>query len=123
MPKTCVNCILTFQLFFLNLSTKVPFGVKMGTSKYLYMDICKLFSTGFKHFQTCSTASTIFNGFQPFFKFFKQSLTIFCNLWGPLVTFDKIWRSLAIFGNLWQYLAIFEIANFFKNELKLFEMY
>ena len=33
--KTCVNCVF-FQLFFLNLSSKVPAGVRVRTSKYPY---------------------------------------------------------------------------------------
>ena len=36
--KTCINCDLKFQLFFLNLSSKFPAVVR--TSKYPYMDIC-----------------------------------------------------------------------------------
>ena len=41
-PKTCVNCVLKFQLFSLNLSSKVPAGVRLRTLKYPYMDICGL---------------------------------------------------------------------------------
>ena len=38
--KPCVNGILKFQFFFLNLSSKVLAGVIVRTSKYPYMDIC-----------------------------------------------------------------------------------
>ena len=36
MPKTCIYCVLKF----LNLSNKVPAGVRVRMSKCLYMDIC-----------------------------------------------------------------------------------
>ena len=38
--KPCVNGVLKFQFFFLNLSSKVLVGVIVRTSKYPYMDIC-----------------------------------------------------------------------------------
>ena len=38
--KSCVNGVLKFQFFFLNLSSKVLAGVIVRTSKYPYMDIC-----------------------------------------------------------------------------------
>ena len=38
--KLCVNGVLKFQFFFLNLSSKVLAGVGVRTSKYPYMDIC-----------------------------------------------------------------------------------
>ena len=38
--KACVNCVLKFQVFFLNLSSKFPGSVRVRTSKYPYMDIC-----------------------------------------------------------------------------------
>ena len=38
--KTCVNFVLKFHLFFLNLPSKVAAGVRVRTSKYPYMDIC-----------------------------------------------------------------------------------
>ena len=38
--KPCVNDVLKFQFFFLNLSSKVLAGVWVRTSKYPYMDIC-----------------------------------------------------------------------------------
>ena len=40
--KPCVNGVLKFQFFFLNLSSKVLAGVRVRTSKYPYMDICVL---------------------------------------------------------------------------------
>ena len=55
MFKPCENCGLIFQLFFLNLSSKVPAGVIVRTSKYLcvasvwYYHV--LFSVMLKH--TC----------------------------------------------------------------------
>ena len=39
--KLCVNGVLKFQFFFLNLSSKVLAGVGVRTSKYPYMDICE----------------------------------------------------------------------------------
>ena len=38
--KPCINGVLKFQFFFLNLSSKVLAGVIVRTSKYPYMDIC-----------------------------------------------------------------------------------
>ena len=38
--NSCVNGVLKFKFFFLNLSSKVLAGVIEGTSKYPYMDIC-----------------------------------------------------------------------------------
>ena len=38
--KPCVNGVLKFQFFFLNLSSKLPAGVRVRMSKYPYMDIC-----------------------------------------------------------------------------------
>ena len=38
--KPCVNGVLKFQFFFLNLSSIVLAGVGVRTSKYPYMDIC-----------------------------------------------------------------------------------
>ena len=38
--KPCVNGVLKFQFFFLNLSSKVLAGVGVRTSKYPYMDTC-----------------------------------------------------------------------------------
>jgi hypothetical protein len=38
--KPCVNGVLKFQFFFLNLSSKFLAGVGVRTSKYPYMDIC-----------------------------------------------------------------------------------
>ena len=38
--QPCVNGVLKFQFFFLNLSSKVLAGVIVRTSKYPYMDIC-----------------------------------------------------------------------------------
>ena len=38
--KPCVNGVLKLQFFFLNLSSKVPAGVGVRTSKYPYMAIC-----------------------------------------------------------------------------------
>ena len=38
--KPCVNGVLKFQFFFLNLSSKVLTGVGVRMSKYPYMDIC-----------------------------------------------------------------------------------
>ena len=38
--KPCVNGVLKFQFFFLNISSKVLAGVGVRTSKYPYMDIC-----------------------------------------------------------------------------------
>ena len=40
--KPCVNGVLKFQFFFLNLSSKVLAGVGVRTSKYPYMDICDM---------------------------------------------------------------------------------
>ena len=40
--KPCVNNVLKFQFFFLNLSSKVLAGVGVRTSKYPYMDICEV---------------------------------------------------------------------------------
>ena len=37
----CVNGVLKFKFFFLNLSSKVLAGVGVRTSKYPYMDICE----------------------------------------------------------------------------------
>ena len=40
--KPCVNGVLKFQFFFLNLSSKFLAGVRVGTSIYPYMDICEM---------------------------------------------------------------------------------
>ena len=40
--KPCVNGVLKFKFFFLNLSSKVTAGVIVRTSKYPYIDICGL---------------------------------------------------------------------------------
>ena len=40
--KPCVNRVLKFNFFFLNLSSKVLAGVGVRTSKYPYMDICAM---------------------------------------------------------------------------------
>ena len=37
----CVNGVLKFKFFFLNLSSKVLAGVRVRMSKYPYMDICE----------------------------------------------------------------------------------
>ena len=37
--NTVVYCVLKFQLFFLNLSSKVLTGIRVTTSKYPYMAI------------------------------------------------------------------------------------
>ena len=37
--KPCLNSVLKLRLFFLNLSNKIPAGVKVRTSKYCYMEI------------------------------------------------------------------------------------
>ena len=46
LPQKClkpwVNGVLKFQIFFLNLSSKVLGGFGVRTSKYPYMDICAL---------------------------------------------------------------------------------
>ena len=39
--QPCVNCVLKFQIFFLNLSSKVLAGVGVRTSNFPYMDICE----------------------------------------------------------------------------------
>ena len=39
-------CILKLQLYFLNLSSKVPAGVIVRTSKYPYMEICDIVGQG-----------------------------------------------------------------------------
>ena len=44
--KPCVNGVLKFQLFFLNLFSKFPAGVRVRTSKYPYMDMCDSFWLG-----------------------------------------------------------------------------
>ena len=40
-PKTCVNCVLKFQFFLLNLSSEVLAGVRVNKSKYPYKNICE----------------------------------------------------------------------------------
>ena len=40
--KPFVNGVLKFQFFFLNLSSKIPAGVRVRLSKYPYVDICVL---------------------------------------------------------------------------------
>ena len=42
--KLCVNGVLKFQFFFINLSSKVLAGVRVRTSKYPYIDICCVLS-------------------------------------------------------------------------------
>ena len=44
-PKPCVNGVLKFQFFSLNLSSKALAGFIVRTSKYPYMDICDLHSS------------------------------------------------------------------------------
>ena len=38
--KPCLNGVLKFHFFFLNLSSKFPAGVRIRKLKYPYMDIC-----------------------------------------------------------------------------------
>ena len=56
--KPCVNGVLKFQFFFLNLSSKVLAGVGVRTLKYPYMDIyglsCYIFNV--LHFSLKKTA-------------------------------------------------------------------
>ena len=52
--KPCVNGVLKFQFFFLNLSSKVLAGVRVRTSKYPYWDICGLRETIYQTRQVLS---------------------------------------------------------------------
>ena len=56
--KPCVNGVLKFQFFFLNLSSKFPDGVRVRTSKYPYMDICALPTLHSIKFYLCPLSSS-----------------------------------------------------------------
>ena len=55
--KPCVNGVLKFQFFFLNLSSKFPAGVRVRTPKYPFKDMCDLVTQTFSNSDGFKTKS------------------------------------------------------------------
>ena len=137
--KPCVNGVIKFHFFFLNVFSKIPAGVRVRMSIYPYMDICECRCLA-SHYPTASPAFywQLLIATDSSWKLltatdsdsYWQLLIATESYWQLVITTESDWRLLTATDRYWQlltvtdsYLHLMTVTDSYWQLLKMTDIY